>query len=57
MTIFEGATRTHMVVNNFSGPYPDVIDGGLFTETTDFGILDGGTFLTFSHDLVDGGSF
>lgn len=58
LTRLEGASRTHMIVNNVGGPYPDVFDGGLFTAPTDFGILDGGRFTIGSETgLIDGGTW
>jgi hypothetical protein len=58
LTIFEGASRTHMIVNNVGDPYPDRFDGGLFTASQDFGILDGGSFSWANRAIkIDGGSF
>jgi len=58
LSLFEPARSMHIIVNNFSGDCPDIIDGGLFTTARYFGIIDGGRFgVASEYDVIDGGAF
>jgi hypothetical protein len=56
LTKFEGASRTHQVVNNFQGPYLDSIDGGCWdTDPVPATIIDCGPFSISSRAFQIGG--